>query len=114
MIQTVIMQLSKLKPSKAQNRIIIKSDDGARFEHVMVGAGIRKLMKSLEIQGSLSERTLDQGSASSASFLMRINKMTLSGAKIPSFRAVLAMPYKPRRLPESPKSVSDRLLSLFT
>ncbi len=33
---------------------------------VVVGAGIRKLMKSLEIQGSLSERTLDQGSASSA------------------------------------------------
>ena len=50
----------------------------------------------------------------SASFLMRINEMTLSGAKIPSFRAVLAMPYKPRRLPESPKSVSDRHLSLFT
>ena len=60
------------------------------------------------------ESTVGSNPTLSASFLMRINEMTLSGAKIPSFRAVLAMPYKPRRLPESPKSVSDRLLSLFT
>jgi hypothetical protein len=34
--------------------------------------------------------------------------------KIPSFCAVLRLAPKPERLPKTPKSVSDRLLSLFT
>jgi hypothetical protein len=36
------------------------------------------------------------------------------GQKTPSFRAVLPIATEPQRLPKTPKSVSDRLLSLFT
>ena len=36
------------------------------------------------------------------------------GQKIPSFRAVLPIATEPQRLPKTPKSVSDRLWSLFT
>lgn len=36
------------------------------------------------------------------------------GQKIPSFRAVLPIATEPQRLSKTPKSVSDRLLSLFT
>jgi len=36
------------------------------------------------------------------------------GQKIPSFRAVFPIATEPQRLPKGPKSVSDRLLSLFT
>lgn len=42
---------------------------------------------------------------------MRINEMTILGAKNPSFRAVLLMAPKPRRLLDRPKSVAGRALS---
>src|SRR3546814_12184749 len=36
------------------------------------------------------------------------------GQKIPSFRAILLIATELQRLPNTPQSVSDRLLSLFT
>ena len=49
-----------------------------------------------------------------ANISMRINEMGLTGPKNPSFRAVLLIATELQRLPKGPKSVSDRLLSLFT
>lgn len=85
-----------------------------KFVYQNLPATARQFLSCPEVSRRASLREFAFRLSPTASFLMRINEMTLSGAKIPSFRAVLTMPSEPRRLPDGPKSVSARLLSLFT
>jgi len=80
----------------------------------MADNDIRNLITSTINQYLTPQRRFDAGRLPPPTPQCKSMRWPATGQKIPSFRAVLPVAGKPQRLPETLKSVSDRLLSLFT
>ena len=80
-----------------------------------VCGAVAEWSKALAWKVSIRQNRIEGSNPSrSANFSLRINEMGLNRPQNPQYPRHFAKATEPQRLPELAKSVSDRLLSLFT